>query len=490
MALVGACGSDGGSSGGSGAGAGTGGAGTGGGGTGGSTADFVGVHGLSVTQVAVYQGPERILALGGAAQPPTVPLVAGRDAMVRIFYTATPETVGQSVVGRVELGGNVEEAAGTLVAASTALDLASTINVPIPGELVGASFDYRVSVLAAGTGDNPSAHHPVEGLESHVVDGPQNTARILIVPFQYNADGSGRVPDTSPEALQGIRDYFYSLYPVSNAEVTVAAPIPWSGAIQPNGAGWQEVGLELFGYRGSNGVPADVYLYGMFDPADSFAQFCGMGCLLGVTLLNNQPPDVGDPSLRLALGVGFPQVASGTLAHEIGHAHGRGHAPCGPGLDPNSIDPSYPYSDGSLGTHFYDLIGGTLVDGAAGTDVMGYCDNQFISDYNFAALLARGSNVNLPKWHAASDEPAFLVTFDAEGRGQGSTVASMPAASTGSRTRVTVVDGDGSHDAQGMLFRYDHLPGGWLFLPKRERAPEQVDLVIDGRPLRVAVKPR
>ena len=56
-----------------------------------------------------------------------------------------------------------------------------------------------------------------------------------------------------------------------------------------------------------------------------------------------------------------------TAAHELGHSHGRNHAPCGMGLDPSSIDPAYPHDGGKIGV-LVDVEGGDseVVESPAG----------------------------------------------------------------------------------------------------------------------------
>ena len=89
-------------------------------------------------------------------------------------------------------------------------------------------------------------------------------------------------------------------------------------------------------------------------------------------------------------GVGSPPVAVGktrlkTMAHELGHTMGLGHSPCGLNF---VTDPLYPYSDGSIGVWGYDARGDSLVPPAT-ADVMGYCGDRpnWISDYYFHQAL-------------------------------------------------------------------------------------------------------
>ena len=65
------------------------------------------------------------------------------------------------------------------------------------------------------------------------------------------------------------------------------------------------------------------------------------------------------------------------IAHELGHTWGQSHTPCG---TPPGVDPAYPYHSGNIGVYGYDLGNGTLkVPGQP--DIMGYCDNPWVSDY-------------------------------------------------------------------------------------------------------------
>ncbi len=457
---------------------------------------YVGAEGVSINQVAIYQGVKRVLAQDGVQVASSVPLVAGRAALVRVFYTATPERVGQTVAGRLFIwtdGVRAEEPIAVdvvLGAQSSDPDLASTANFNIPGELIGEALQYSlelaVEALESNT-DNPAARHPAEAWEEHLVEGPQNTFRVVLAPFQYNADGSGRVPNVSEQMVTAYRDRFMQLYPVSNVEVTVRAPTPWAGQIQPNGGGWQEVGFALSGFRSTDGAGEDVYYYGIFNPTPSFQQFCSFGCVLGVTLLNDRPADTGNPGLRLALGVGFDEVAAGTASHELGHAHGREHANCGPGLDPQSVDPLYPYAGGGIGVWGWDIIGGGLIDPATHTDIMGYCQTQWISDYNFAAMLERGKNVNLPRYYEGQqqrtpDTQAEYTIAAYDGFGETSWKTERMARPAGQPVLVSAVTDRGPTTIEGHFFRYDHLPGGWFVFPKQDDVRvNRVEMAVDGR---------
>jgi hypothetical protein len=448
---------------------------------------YLGHQGVGIYQVAIYQGVKRVLADQGQPVASNVPLVAGRDAVLRVFYVSNPDVLAMPITGRLILENDVEiHVPAQIVPQSNEFDIFSTMNFDIPGDLIGAAFTYQVELSLETTdpnvADNPNARYPMQGLESHAVAGPANTFRVMLAPFQYNADGSGRLPDLSEENINGFRDRLLKLYPVSKVEVTVRAPFPWSQPLGKNGEGWNNVAQTMFGFRNQDGAAADVYYYGTFLPANSMQQYCGQGCLLGVTLLNSDPPDVGNPALRMALGVAYPEVFHDTAAHELMHAHGRGHAPCGR-PDPNSIDAGYPYAGGKIGVWGWDIVERRLVDPELHLDVMSYCDPTWISDYHFALLLDRGRNVNLPKKIVPPQRAQLgyqMISFNGEGAATWHGAATF-APTVEPTVSVSVIT-EGGHAAQlyGHYYSWDHMPGGWLFMPNTERRTIRAELVIDG----------
>jgi hypothetical protein len=450
--------------------------------------NWVGANGIRITQVAIYQGPKRVLMQDGAQVPAGVPLVAGRPAFVRLFHATDAAYNGQPVLARLELGDGTQIQAqiGPLAPETQEHDLGSGAGFLLTGEQVGSTLDYSVALLQEGP---PEAENPAaRWSESVPIEGRKNRLRIVIVPYQYNADGSGRLPNTSDEQLQIIKNRFLGMYPVSDVQLEVHEPVPWGQAISPNGNGWQAVGMNLFSLRNA-AVSAgtwgdDVYYYGMFNPAAGIYQYCGGGCLLGVTLLNNDPPDTGSSNLRLALGVGFDKEAPNTCAHEIGHSHGRGHVNCGYGVDPSSIDPAYPHAATTIGGWSWDITAepsAALMDPSY-TDIMGYCDKQWISDYMYTKLFMRTQNVNIEDFVSTSPIAYDVVGFDGLGSVSWLTDVMRPRPISGRKLPVEARDATGAERTlEGVWVPYDHLPGGWLFLPAGQAS--ELSLAIDGNQL-------
>jgi hypothetical protein len=80
------------------------------------------------------------------------------------------------------------------------------------------------------------------------------------------------------------------------------------------------------------------------------------------------------------------------MVHEVGHAHGREHSPCG--LGGGDYDVGYPYTDAVIGTWGYDDVNEVLLDPTTYYDFMSYCSPTWVSDYTYNALYDRVVAVN------------------------------------------------------------------------------------------------
>src|SRR5262249_19276677 len=132
--------------------------------------------------------------------------------------------------------------------------------------------------------------------------------------------------------------------------------------------------------------------------ASSFSQYCGNACQAGLAYTVGP----GDGLYRAGIGTGYadsPYTIPNAL-HEIGHSHGRQHAPCGGG---NNKDPQFPYADGGVGAWGYDLLNGKLFSPNDTKDIMGYCEPKWMSDYTYSALLERIQLVNGASYYVSPE---------------------------------------------------------------------------------------
>jgi len=358
------------------------------------------VHGLDITAVAIYQGVKiPLMEDWEEAGDYPVPLVQGREAMVRVYVQRQSQWQPHDIIAQVDVESDLVETEPLQWFSSVEIDSAeynidSTLNISVPASYLTADARITVSlrewsggVLPKGTADN--SIWPAEG--SYDL-GAQDTGiplKLVLIPVRYWADGSGRSPDTSPQQIQRYVEAMYAQYPTRGVEVTVRDPIDWDQPITYDGGGWVEVLSEIMGIRASSGAQTEEYYYGLFQPAATFGEYCIASCVMGMSNLAEHPNDAW---ARASVGLGFSgQESADTMVHEVGHAHGREHSPCGVG---GYTDPYYPYAGASIGTWGYDMEKEELKDPVLYYDFMSYCSPTWVSDYTYNALYNRIIAVN------------------------------------------------------------------------------------------------
>jgi hypothetical protein len=449
-----------------------------------------GAAGVTIREVAIYQGVRRSLVDGGVLSPSDVPIVAGRDAVVRVFYNVTRDVYdGSEVTARFTWDdGETVEVTKRLGLSSQEDNLVSTFHIEIPAARVTAGpLDLKVELVQQREvpAEEAEAPDPAPVVWSSggaiEVEGDAKPFRVVLVPVQYQADGSGRLPDTSPGAVEAYRSRIKTLYPVSDVEVTVRSPMTWGGQIDASGDGWGALLDSIMDLRGRDAPADDVYYYGVFLPEEDFGGYCRAGCVLGLTYLNDQPTQTGSIDLRMAIGVGYLDYAPDTAAHELGHAHGRGHAPCG---GPQGVDRNYPYEYGTIGV--WGLEPGSLLQHSPSeTDFMGYCHNTFTSDYTYSAIFDRMQSTK-SALRAGKLEPvsALRVGIDQDGNVTSHGMTQVDMRTGGAAVPATITGASGLRaPSEARVLRYDHLPGATILLPGVDESARRVELVVDGRPL-------
>lgn len=451
-----------------------------------TTTSLIEAGGVHVSQIALYQGVKAVLMQDGQPAGGDVPIVADRDALMRVFVSVDSEYDGKPVTGRLTIDGDVEPVEVTQVVNGSPQEenLDSTLNFEIPGASIRPGFAYKIRLLQPSEdsqGSNPGARYPDTGFAGTKAQSVGKAVKITLVPFSYGADGSDRLPDTSPAAVQGYQDLFYGMYPTPSIEMTVRDPVPYDNEVSPNGAGWDELLGYLQQVRADDKAAFDVYYYGLFSPAGNLDQFCGGGCVVG--LGNIAGP--GDAYARAAIGLGFgggdAVVSWETAVHELGHAFGRYHSPCG-GAD--GIDPGYPYPNGFIGTWGYNLLTRQLYPPATVADVMSYCEPIWVSDYTWKGLFERIRLVN----GAKSVVPPELMNLtyeraridaDDDLHWMPPVVLELPP--QGDPIDLVVENEEGAFAVTGRYYAYDHLPGGALLWPQAGAPSSAVTFEREGR---------
>jgi hypothetical protein len=188
---------------------------------------------------------------------------------------------------------------------------------------------------------------------------------VRFVPVNITADGS-----TGNVSVGNVNSYLAAtkqVFPLKVVNATVRATYTTAAPALQNNDGngaWSQILSELSALRAADGNTS--YYAGIAHTSYS-SGIAGLGYVPG----------------RATLSWDHLPSANGVVSHEIGHNFGRRHAPCGGAGSP---DPSYPYAGGVIGVYGYDIVAGTLKAPTL-TDLMGYCNNTWISDYNYKKVM-------------------------------------------------------------------------------------------------------
>lgn len=423
---------------------------------------------LTIEEVAAYQTIRLDWMTKGVATPPgtTLPILRGKPALVRAFVrlVGTKKWIPREIEAELHLTGDVEQTITdrrVIGAASTEDVLASTFDFTLDEKALGAATSFFLVVRDPAEKD-PNLGQiriPKTGAvlpETQQAVGP---LRVVVVPVNYLADGVPKLPHTAPQDLAVLHDYLFDMYPVSGVEVTLHAPMDFSPKITADGGGWAWLLNTLMNLRAADAPPKDTYYLAAVTPTSSWPDYCGNGCVAGMA-----------PSVASVTAIGQRAVASlafggdtwgSTSAHELGHAHGRAHAPCG---NPYGIDQTFPYSGGASGVPGYRLSSGTLEPDSV--DIMSYCTPTWISDYNYGALLTRVRAVAAQDAIGQVPEHRYArYVVDAAGNATLGGVFRDGVPDEPPETRVLRVDG-ASRAMRGWFAPFDHAGGGFFYVER------------------------
>lgn len=335
-----------------------------------------------------------------------VPLVAGRDGLVRVFVKANTLNTAQPKV-RVRLyNGATLLSTLTLNAPTSSVPmspddaaLTSAWYGTISGSLIQpnlrilADVDPTNAITEASESDNT---WPGSGTAATMFVKAVSTFSVRFVPINQSNDLTGNV--TSANAATFLNDV-RRMYPVNVIDADVRATYTTSAGIlqsNDNNGAWSVLLSEINALRTLDG--STRYYYGVVKTTYS-SGIAGLGY-------------VGAPA---AIGWDFLPSATDVMAHELGHNFGRYHSPCGAAAN---TDPAYPYSGGKIGVSGYDLTTSQFKLSTT-ADIMGYCSPDWVSDYTYKGILsfretqpfvAAATSVRIP-------EPGLLLWGHVTGSG-------------------------------------------------------------------------
>ena len=328
----------------------------------------------------------------------TVPLVQNRDALLRVFVTANQVNAAMPEVAVTLYSNGTPVAELTIPApglttpqAPDEATLNSSWNVILDKSLIQpnlslvATVDPTNAVAEGNESDNtfPSSGSPV-ALEVRATD----PFRVTFVPVITQANN--RLGNVTTADREDYLETTMRMHPLSSWDASVHAAYTTSTSLplqSDNGNNaWTVILGEIYTLRSAES--STRYYYGVVNPSYS-SGVAGVGY-------------IGQPA---AIGWDKPGSRSGVAAHEWGHNWDRAHAPCGGAANP---DGSYPYAGGEIGVIGYDVANETLKP-ADSHDLMGYCNDEWISDYTYLGVMNWREMAQLRQGMAAVIQPGVLV---------------------------------------------------------------------------------
>ena len=96
------------------------------------------------------------------------------------------------------------------------------------------------------------------------------------------------------------------------------------------------------------------------------------------------------------------------------------------------------------------------------------------------------ANLSLIIKQYGSDEAADFIRQFVAGQAEFGTTTTRRRGIAGQHVDVTLFAAGGAPTSSpGVYLRYDHLPGGWLMVPRGQLPPVSAEFVLDGKLLRV-----
>ena len=335
--------------------------------------------------------PAAYLTQGAQDLDGGVPLIAGRQALLRVFPTAdelsTFRPEGQATFfahGREVYQASLEPPAlGIPIEVEVGESrLGQSFNARIPGHVLQPGLEMVVELDPASAlplKPGSRTRFPASGrLALDVRD--VLPMHLTIVPVLYHTEANR---STNPEIEAATRNvagtdsdgfrYARDVLPIGDLNVKLREPYYTFADTTESGA--FQILREIRMLRHLE-AGEDEYYHGVYawpnDPDYSIWPN-GIGQLPGHASVS-----------------GAISAVSDALVHELGHNLSLPHAPCG---TTGFLDPEFPYADGSIGVWGHRFKPGAetgvgrLFHPDAYKDLMSYCRPRWISDYNFTKAL-------------------------------------------------------------------------------------------------------
>lgn len=304
-------------------------------------------------------------------------LIAGRPGLVRVFVRATQSSAAIPSVrisfsnGSTLLSSTTVAGTGPAPTAPIEGNLSSTWNLSVPGSLVqpGITITAEVDPDQLITEGNES-NNALTFNEPVRTTAPQS---YRFVPVKQT--GNQLTGNVTSANLSTYGDTAYRLFPITQPTLSLHATYTTSTNVDANtDAVWTQILSEIDALRVAENSPA-TYV--------GVVRITYTTGIVGIGYIGRPTAVVYDDQTWRGV----------TVAHELGHTYNRQHAPgCGAG----SPDKNYPYAGGIDGVYGTDVFSSpALLYAPTIHDIMGYCDDNWISDYTYNGILNYIATSNL-----------------------------------------------------------------------------------------------
>ena len=348
--------------------------------------------GLSATQspsVTVVNPPAAYLVQAVQSLDYPVPVVAGKEALLRVFVTATHRATTETlppakatfyVDGSETYSVKIDGTSGAIPTEIDEGSLAKSLNVTIPASKIEEGLSVVIDIDPDSTidaGTLAAKRIPKNGeLDLGVESVPG--FELTVIPFLYSG-GDSSVIEHADEMAAEEEDHellhdTYDLLPIEEMSVDDHDPV-------------------VIDFPSVHAVlDRTIAIRAAESGSGHWMGLIGIGFDRGVAELPGTS-SAANPN-------------SWVMAHELGHNLNLRHAPCGVPGD----DPGYPYDDGSIGAWGYDHRGDSLIDKDRANDFMSYCDSVWVSDYHLEkAVRYRTAQARSDGEESGRTGPSLLV---------------------------------------------------------------------------------